>query len=111
MHVEEKAIYLLKLVNRYMDVVKEAKIILEEECLPEISKNGAIDSNLRIKSRTVSTIDNNMLATAYPEEYEQLYKSGKLVAKIQDLKDFSSDLLENVVTTKKSSWLEYNDKN
>ena len=111
MSTEEKSIYLLKLVNRYMNVVKEAKIILEEECLPEIMKCGAIDPRLHVKSRTSSTIDNNMLATAYPDEYEQLFKSGKLVAKAQDLKDFDKDLIDNVVTYKKSHWLEYDEKN
>lgn len=110
MCTEEKAIYLLKLVNRYMSVVKEAKLILEEECLPEIMKTGAIDSKLRVKSRTSTTVDNNILATAYPDDYAKLYHECKLVAKAQDLKDCSQELKDNVLNTNKSYWLEYNEK-
>ena len=110
MNTEEKSIYLLKLVNRYMNVVKEAKLILEEECLPDIMKNGAIDPNLRVKSRTTTCIDNNMLSVSFPEVYQELYRTGKLVAKAQDLKDFDRDVTDSVVSSKKSYWLEYNEK-
>ena len=107
MSIEEKSIYLLKLVSRYSDVIKEAKIILDEECLPNIEEVGSNDTRLRVKSRTISTVDNNMLITAYPEVYQTLFENGKLFAKAQDLKDFDDDVKENVISTKKSSWLEY----
>lgn len=110
MYPEEKSIYLLKLVSRYSEVIKEAKIILEEECLPFVESNGSQDSKLRIKSRTTSTVDNNMLFTAYPEIYEALYNSGKLVAKAQDIRDLDEDIANNVISIKKSTWLEYDEK-
>lgn len=110
MPVEERTIYLLKLVNRYMDVIKEAKLILGEECLDYFDKNAPMDSNLRVKSRVVSNVDNTMLATAYPEVYEELFRQGKLVAKAQDLADFDDDVRANVISQRKTSWLEYNEK-
>lgn len=110
MGVEEKAIYLLKLISRYNDVIKDAKIILDEECLKQISGSQCTDPNLRVKSRTTTTVDNNMLRTAYPDAYEKLYYEGKLVAKAQDLKDFDEDLKENVISYSTSSWLEYKEK-
>ena len=110
MGAEERAIYLLKLINRYTEVLEEAKTILREECLPLIEENNAIDPNLRIKTRTTTTVDNKMLATAYPDAYEKLYIEGKLVAKAQDLKDFDEDLKENVLSYSTSKWLEYKDK-
>jgi len=110
MNYEEKSIYLLKLVNRYNDVIKQAKMILDEECLPAFKNSSSWDSNLRIKTRTTTTVDNKMLATAYPEIYERLYAEGKLVAKAQDLKDEDEEFKSNVLTTTTSTWLEYKDK-
>lgn len=110
MNEEDKAIYLLKIVNRYTAVIDEAKNILKEECLPYIEQHNVADSNLRVKSRTSSIVDNKMLATAFPEVYEQLYIEGKLVAKAQDLKDFSDDVKENVISISTSKWLEYKEK-
>jgi hypothetical protein len=110
MSTEDKAIYLLKLINRYNDVIAQAKTILDEECIRELSTNQIINPNLRIKTRTTSTVDNNMLKTAYPDVYEKLYIEGKLVAKAQDLKDCDDDLLENVISKSVSSWLEYKEK-
>lgn len=110
MDEEERAIYLLKLINRYNNVIEDAKIILKEECLPFIESHNAIDPNLRIKTRQNSIVDNKMLATAYPDAYEKLYMEGKLVAKAQDLKEFDDDLKENVISTSVIKWLEYKEK-
>lgn len=110
MTVEDRAIYLLKLVNRYTDVVESAKQILKDECLEYIEKNNAVDPYLHVKSRTTTTVDNQMLSTAFPEVYERLYKEGKLVAKAQDLKDEDDDVKSNVLSTSTSKWLEYKDK-
>ena len=110
MSEEEKAIYLLKIINRYTSVIDEAKTILKEECLPYVEQHNVVDTNLRVKSRTSSVVDNKMLATAFPEVYEQLYIEGKLVAKAQDLKDFSDDVKDNVITISTSKWLEYKEK-
>lgn len=110
MNEEECAEYLLNIVNRYMNVIKEAKIILEERCMPYIESNGTVNGNVRIKSRVVTNIDNNMLCTAFPEIYDELYRNGKLVAKAQDLNDYREELMDTVITTKKSSWLELKEK-
>lgn len=111
MEVEDRAIYLLKLIERYNNVIEQAKTILKEECLPFIEEHNAVDPKLRIKSRTTTTVDNKMLATAYPDAYEKLFVEGKLVAKAQDLKELEDDdLLENVLTTSTTKWLEYKDK-
>ncbi len=110
MTVEDRAIYLLKLINRYTDVVDSAKQILKDECLEYIEKNNAVDPYLHVKSRTTTTVDNQMLSTAFPEVYERLYREGKLVAKAQDLKDEDDDVKSNVLSTSTSKWLEYKDK-
>lgn len=107
---EERAIYLLKLINRYSEVIEEAKTILKEECLPYIEEHNSVDPHLRVKSRTTTTVDNKMLFTAYPDVYEKLYLEGRLVARAQDLKDFDDDVVENVLSTTTSKWLEYKDK-
>jgi hypothetical protein len=39
--------------------------------------------------------------------YEDLYKKGKLVAKASDLKEYGEEVVTNLITTKKSKWLEY----
>lgn len=110
MSEEDRAIYLLKLINRYTDVIEEAKIILKEDLLPYVESHNVMDANLRVKSRTTTTVDNKMLATAFPEVYEQLFREGKLVAKAQDLKDFDEEVKGNVLSSSTSTWLEYKEK-
>ena len=102
----EKAIYLLSLIRRYNDVVKEAKVLLEP-IVEEVENDPMGFSGIEVKSRRTTTVDNTMLSVAYPEIYEELYKEGKLSAKIGDWKGIDSEAYNNIVSTKVSKWLEF----
>lgn len=105
MDEREKVIYLLNVINRCNNVVKEAKSILEP-MIKDVQTKPYKYSGIEVKSRTSNTIDNTMLSVAYPDIYENLYSEGKLVAKIGDLKDIDPEAYDNIVTTKTSTWLE-----
>lgn len=107
MEVGEKTRYLLGIVNRYNDVIKIAKEILDKECMPDVEENPFNFPGINIRSRTTSTLDNVMLPIAYSDIYEDLYNKGKLIAKVADIKEYGDDAVENLITTRKSTWLEY----
>lgn len=111
MSENEKTVYLLRLVNRYTAVAEIAKKMLIAITPDVASDPDRFDSAIRVKSRTTSTVDNNMLAVAYPDAYKRLFDEGKLLAKAVDIKNLGdAEVYENVVSTKKSTWLEYKDE-
>lgn len=105
MEEREKAIYLLKLIRRYSDVIKEAKNILEP-MVKDVQSKPYDFAGIEVKSRTSTTVDNTMLSVAYPDIYKGLFTEGKLVAKIGDLKDIDPEAYDNIVSSKTSTWLE-----
>jgi len=107
METGEKAKYLLGIVNRYTEVIRVAKEMLDTECLPEIESSLESHPGFNVRTRTTSSFDNDMLMVAYSDVYEDLYEKGKLVAKASDLKEYGEEVVANLITTKKSKWLEY----
>lgn len=102
----DKAVYLLSLIRRYNDVVKEAKALLEP-MVDEVENDPVGFSGITVKSRKTTTVDNTMLSVAYPDIYEGLFNEGKLSAKIGDLKGIDPEAYDNIVSTKVSKWLEF----
>lgn len=104
----DKVVYLLKLVSRYSAVVDSAKKILGESTDYVSSHPYEFEPEVHVKSRTTSTVDSNMLAVAYPDAYKKLFDENKLLAKAIDIKNLGDkDVYDNVVSLKKSTWLEY----
>ena len=108
MSVDERVVYLLQLKQRYNEVIAQATELLKQD-IDTIEKKGCADTRVKLKSRNTTTVDNNMLRVAYPDLYEKLYIDGKLTAKAQDIKVEDSDAYDNVVSVKKSTWLEYSE--
>lgn len=106
MSVDDRVVYLLQLRQRYNEVIAQATELLKADT-ESVERNGCSDPRVKLKSRNTTTVDNNMLRVAYPDLYEKLYIDGKLTAKAQDIKGEDNEAYDNVVTVKKSTWLEY----
>ncbi|MFA5744589.1 MAG: hypothetical protein WC936_07275 [Candidatus Nanoarchaeia archaeon] len=97
----ERIEYLLNIIKRYDKVVKFAKDYLIKNELQRV-KDNIVSGNFKISTKTNTSIDNSILFVSYPDIYSKLASEGKLVAKIDDLKELD---LEGVVNTTKSEWL------